>query len=60
MKETIAQISLNEGSAFASSPASATDIPANDFGIPTGFFPESGSYARAGWSGGLYTYDAIW
>ena len=46
LKETIAQISLNEGSAFASSPASATDIPANDFGIPTGFFPESGSYAE--------------
>ena len=46
LKETIAQISLNEGSAFASSPASATDIPANDFGIPTGFFPESESYAE--------------
>ena len=46
MKETIAKISLDEGSAFASSPASATDIPANDFGIPTGFFPASGSYAE--------------
>ena len=46
LKETIAQISLNEGSAFAASKASATDIPANDFGIPTGFFPESGSYAE--------------
>jgi len=46
MKETIAQISLNEGSAFAGSKASATDIPANDIGIPTGFFPASSSYAE--------------
>ena len=45
-KEAIAQISLNEGSAFAASPASATDIPANDIGIPTGFFPASDSYAE--------------
>ena len=45
-KEAIAQISLNEGSAFAASPASATDIPANEIGIPTGFFPESDSYAE--------------
>ena len=46
LKETIAQISLDEGSAFAASPASATDIPANEIGIPTGFFPESDSYAE--------------
>ncbi len=46
MKETIAKISLDEGSAFASSSASATDIPANTYGIPTGFFPSSGSYAE--------------
>ncbi len=45
-KEAIAQISLNEGSAFAASPASATDIPANEIGIPTGFFPASDSYAE--------------
>ena len=45
-KEVIAQISLNEGSAFAGSKASATDIPANDIGIPTGFFPASDSYAE--------------
>ena len=46
LKETIATISLNEGSAFAGSKASATDIPANDFGIPTGFFPASDSFAE--------------
>ena len=45
-KEAIAQISLNEGSAFAGSKASATDIPANEIGIPTGFFPASDSYAE--------------
>ncbi len=45
-KEAIAKISLDEGSAFAASPASATDIPANEIGIPTGFFPESDSYAE--------------
>jgi len=45
-KEAIAQISLDEGSAFAASPASATDIPANEIGIPTGFFPASDSYAE--------------
>ena len=45
-KEAIAKISLDEGSAFAASPASATDIPANDIGIPTGFFPASDSYAE--------------
>ena len=45
-KEAIAKISLDEGSAFAASPASATDIPANEIGIPTGFFPASDSYAE--------------
>ena len=37
---------MDEGSAFAASPASATDIPANEIGIPTGFFPASDSYAE--------------
>ena len=60
LKETIAQISLDEGSAFAASPASATDIPANEIGIPTGFFPESDSYAEQVGQADYTPYNAVW